>query len=253
MVSVITPLYNAERFIESCIISVQNQSYISWELLIIDDHSDDNSLDIAKFYAQNDHRITIRSLKENRGVAYCRNLATEMAQGAFISFLDADDYWHFEKLEKHVSFMLKHSCAVSFSSYTLVDEIGMPLKRIIALPKVSYEKQLRNNYIGNLTGIYNANKIGKIFSPNLRKRQDWAVWLEAIKRSEQPALGLQKDLAFYRLNKNSLSANKFNLIKYNFNFYRRHLQYSFPKATYAMLLFFWEYFFVRNKQIKAIK
>lgn len=252
LVSIITPLYNSEKYIEQCILGVQNQTYEFWELLIIDDHSDDDSLDIVKLFAQNDPRIMITSLQENKGAAYCRNMATESAQGEFISFLDADDFWHPEKLEKQVKFMLENSCDVSFSSYVQVDETGIPLRIITALPELSFEKQLRNNYIGNLTGIYNANSLGKIFSPNLRKRQDWAVWLEAIKRYGNPALGLQENLGFYRVNKNSLSSNKLNLIKHNFNFYRQHLDYSIPKSSYAMAVFFWEYFVVRRKQIKEV-
>lgn len=253
LVSIITPLYNSERYIEQCILSAQNQTYKLWELIIIDDSSDDASLEIAKLFAKNDPRIKITNFSENRGAAHCRNIATEMAKGEFISFLDADDYWHPQKLEKQVQFMQENSCQVSYTSYVKVDENGKALKRILAMPDLSFQKQLRNNYIGNLTGMYNARKLGKIFSPNLRKRQDWAVWLEAIERSGESALGLQEDLGYYRINKNSLSANKLQLIKHNFNFYKQHLDYSYPKATFAMFFFFWEYFIVRRRQMEEIE
>ena len=123
---------------------------------------------------------------------------------------------------------------------------------LVALPSLSYQKQHTNNYIGNLTGIYHARSLGKIFSPNIRKRQDWAVWLEAIKKSGQVAVGIQEDLAFYRVRKGSMSSSKVKLVKYNFQFYRNYLKYSWGKSVVCLLRFFWEYFLVRPKYIKKL-
>ncbi len=254
LVSIITPLYNAASFISETIQSVQNQSYQNWEHLIIDDASTDESLRIAEEYASSDARICIIRNTDNVGAAVCRNKATDVAKGDFIAFLDADDLWLPEKLEKQVNFMLANDVAVAFSNYTHIDAKGKSLnKRIKALPKLSYKKQLRNNYIGNLTGIYHATKIGKIIAPELRKRQDWGVWLEAIKRSGEPATGLQEDLAKYRVHGGSMSANKSGLVKYNFNFYRKHLGYSWLHSTLLLGQFFWEYFINRPKHIEHIK
>lgn len=100
--------------------------------------------------------------------------------------------------------------------------------------------------------MYNADAIGKIPSPAIRKRQDWAVWLEAIKRSGKPALGIQKDLALYRVREDSISSNKSKLVKYNYRFYREHLGYSSIKASWHLMKFFWEYFFVRPKYIERL-
>jgi glycosyltransferase involved in cell wall biosynthesis len=253
LVSIITPLYNAASFISETIQSAQNQSYQHWEHLIVDDASSDTSLSIAERYASSDSRIRIIKNAANQGAAVCRNQATKVAKGDYIAFLDADDLWHPAKLEKQVAFMLANDASVSYTSYTQIDVKGNSLKRRIkALPSLSYRKQLRNNYIGNLTGIYHVAEIGKIVAPNLRKRQDWGVWLEAIKRSDKPALGIQEDLAMYRVHHNSMSSNKGSLVEYNFNFYRKHLGYSWMRSVLMLGQFFWEYFVNRPKLIEQL-
>ncbi|OAB80215.1 glycosyltransferase family 2 protein [Cochleicola gelatinilyticus] len=250
LVSIITPMYNAAPYIEKTIQSLQKQSYLHWEQIIVDDASTDNSVEIAEMLSAKNARIKIIKLSENKGAAYCRNLATEAAKGSMIAFLDADDLWHEDKLELQLRFMDQNNCLVSYTSYFHINDKGdKALKRIKALPSVSYEKELTNNYIGNLTGMYNVEVLGKILAPDIRKRQDWAVWLEAIKRSEKPAMGLQKDLAFYRIHEGGMSSKKRSLIKYNFQFYRNHLGYSQVGSLWRLSKFFWEYFFVRPNQI----
>ena len=252
LVTIITPLYNAQDFITQTIESIQAQTYQNWEQIIVDDLSTDSSVAIVKELAAKDGRIQLLTLSQNCGAAEARNKATELASGDYIAFLDADDCWHPEKLQKQITFMKTHNCDVSFTSYVQMDEAGKPLgKRIKALPKLSYTKQHLNNYIGNLTGIYKAAEIGKIIAPSIRKRQDWAVWLEAIKKSGKPALGIQEDLAYYRVRSDSISANKMNLIKYNFQFYRAYLGYSWLKSAICLVRFFLEYFFVRTKYIET--
>ena len=253
LVSIITPLYNAENYIITTIKSIQKQTYSHWEHIIVNDCSTDNSLQIVEALAKKDTRIKISTLSRNSGAAQSRNKATELATGDYIAFLDADDLWHPEKLEKQLHFMQENNAMVSYTNYLHIDEEGKPLgKRIKALPELSYKKQHSNNYIGNLTGIYKASEIGKIIAPNIRKRQDWAVWLEAIKKSNTPALGLQEDLAYYRVREGSISSNKLNLVKYNFRFYKEYLGYSWIKSAFCLLRFFYEYFFVRTKWIEKI-
>ncbi|MEZ4778123.1 MAG: glycosyltransferase family 2 protein [Flavobacteriaceae bacterium] len=253
LVSIITPTFNSEAYIQQTIASVQAQTYSNWEHILVDDASLDNSGSMVEEIANVDFRIKFIQLKKNQGAAYCRNLATEKANGTFIAFLDSDDYWHPEKLEKQISLMLKQDQWVSFTNYLHIDEEGKSLKkRILVMPKLSYRKQLLNNYIGNLTGIYNVEKLGKIIAPNIRKRQDWAVWLEAIKRSGKSALGIQEDLAYYRVRKDSISANKLKLVKYNYLFYRS-LGFNIVKSGWYLLRFFCEYFLVRPKYIQSLK
>jgi glycosyltransferase involved in cell wall biosynthesis len=253
LVSIITPLYNAEKYIAETISSVQNQTYFNWELIIVDDSSTDTSVEIAEAFSKKDARIKLVKSEVNSGAAVCRNRATEMANGQFIAFLDSDDLWHPEKLQKQLSFMALKNCDVSFTSYLHIDENSKPLnKRIKALKSLSYDKQHSNNYIGNLSGMYNASVLGKIIAPNIRKRQDWAVWLEAIKRSGKPALGLQEDLAYYRVRQGSISAKKVHLVSYNFQFYRNYLGHNWLASCFYLLRFFWEYFFIRPGQIEKL-
>lgn len=251
LISIIMPLYNAAVFLEIAVQSVLKQSYTQWELLIVNDVSTDDSLKIAEKFAEKDERIRLFSTEVNQGAAYCRNLATQNAKGDYIAFLDADDFWFPEKLLLQLRFMQKNACAVSFHDYVQVDEAGKSLgKRIKALPILPYKKQLKNNYIGNLTGMYNVKKLGKIEIKFLRKRQDWALWLEAIRRAKKPALGMSKSLAAYRITQSSLSANKWKLIRYNYLFYRDYLNYSTPKASIYFVQFLWEYFVIRPRQIE---
>lgn len=251
LVSIITPLYNAEAYITHTIKSIQSQTYPHWEHIIVNDCSTDTSLQIVEELAKKDPRIKVVTLSRNSGAAQSRNKATELAQGAYIAFLDSDDLWHPEKLEKQLRFMQENKVVVSYTSYVHIDEAGAPIgRRIKALPKLTYKKQHTNNYVGNLTGIYKASEIGKIIAPNIRKRQDWAVWLEAIKKSNRPALGLQEDLAYYRIREDSMSSNKVDLIKYNFRFYKEYLGYSWITSACYLLRFFYEYFFVRTTWIE---
>lgn len=253
LISIVTPVYNASDFIEQTVNSVLFQTYPHWELILIDDASTDGSDRICAEISKTDPRIHFEAQLINKGAAFCRNRATELATGEFIAFLDSDDFWTPDKLEIQVDFMQRTDCDVSFSNYLHVDEEGNPLnRRVVALPVLSYQKQLRNNYIGNLTGMYRNGRIGKVFSPRLRKRQDWGLWLEAIKRSGKPALGIKRDLAFYRLRKDSMSTNKFRLVKYNFLFYRDYLGQSFPNALFSLGRFFIEHFFVRPRYIEKI-
>lgn len=253
LVSIITPLYNAENYITATLKSIKNQTYTHWEHIIVNDVSTDTSLQIVKDFAKKDTRIKVVTLSRNSGAAHSRNKATELATGDYIAFLDADDLWHPEKLEKQLRFMEEHNAAVSYTSYVHINEAGEPLgKRIKALPELTYKKQHSNNYIGNLTGIYKASEIGKIIAPSIRKRQDWAVWLEAIKKSNRPAIGLQEDLAYYRVHEASMSSNKLNLVKYNFKFYNKYLGYSWGKSAFYLVRFFYEYFFVRIKWIEKV-
>ncbi|QAA83233.1 glycosyltransferase family 2 protein [Aequorivita sp. H23M31] len=253
LVSIVTPVYNSEKFLEAALTSVQNQTYSNWELILIDDGSTDSSESIAREFYLEDSRIIFEKLPLNKGAAIARNRAIDLAKGDFIAFLDSDDFWAPDKLEIQLGFMQKKKCDVSFSNYLLIDEDGNSLKRrIVAMPVLTYKTQLRNNYIGNLTGMYCSRTLGKVYSPLLRKRQDWGLWLEAIKKSGKPALGIQVDLAYYRKRKNSVSTNKFGLLKYNFLFYKCYLSQSTPKAIYSMGQFLREYFLVRPKYIKNL-
>lgn len=254
LVSIIIPAYNVEAFIAETIKSVQAQTYQNWEMLITDDLSHDQTRQVIKAFMKTDKRIKLFCLDNNQGPAVARNNSIKNAKGQFIAFLDADDIWYPQKLDVQVKAMLKSKTEVSFSSYQHIDEYGNNLNLTIqAMPSLSYTKLLKNNYIGNLTGMYDASKLGKIYNPQLKKRQDWCLWLQALQKSKKPALGIQQVLAKYRIRKNSISSNKLQLLKYNFQVYHQYLNYNLLKSMIYLLVFLAEYFLVRPKYIQKDK
>lgn len=253
LVSIVMPAYNAEDFIAKSMASVQSQTYENWELLIIDDNSTDKTAAIAKNFQKNDSRIKLIPLPTNQGAGVVRNIGIKATQGEFISFLDADDLWKSNKLQTQVEFMLKNDIFVSYSSYELIDEDGNSLNKMISAKKdLRLKKMLKANYIGNLTGMYNAKKLGKIYCPPIRKRQDWAMWIKAVQKAGM-AKGISEPLAKYRVRKDSISGNKLEMLGYNFRVYREVLNFSTVKSGIFFTQFLWEQFFVKPKQTVALK
>ncbi len=252
LVSVIMPAYNCEAFISEAIQSVINQTYPNWELLIIDDASVDAGPEIMQSWRDQDSRIHFLRNKENKGTHHTRNKGIEASTGKFIAFLDADDRWKHDKLEKQLKLMDEENLSACFSSYDLIDENGNPAnKKIEALPVMNYEKLLKANYVGNLTGMFDVSQLGKIYAPDIRKRQDWALWLEVIKAGG-PMIGIKESLAYYRIRKGSISNNKIAMLKYNFSVYHKVLGYNFFNSCWRMLVFLREQFFVKSRQEKQL-
>ncbi len=251
LVSVVMPSYNSEAFITESIQSIINQSYSYWELLVVDDASTDATPEIIQEFASKDSRIRLIKNSSNLGTHHSRNKGIEAASGDFISFLDSDDQWKPRKLEIQLKTLSNENIAACFSSYDLISETGQKLNRHVrALPVLTYDKLLKANYVGNLTGIYNATILGKIYCPEIRKRQDWGLWLKVIEEGG-PMEGIQESLAVYRVRRNSISNNKFEMLKYNFKVYHRVLNYSFFSSMWMMLIFLKEQFFVKSRQIKT--
>ncbi|MBU3820666.1 glycosyltransferase [Flavobacteriaceae bacterium XHP0103] len=254
LVSIITPMYNSEAFISETIKSVINQTYTNWELLLIDDGSLDITIQVVTPFLEEYPNIKLIQNKENLGAAISRNKGIQAAKGDYIAFLDADDMWKSKKLEKQIAFMETNNCDMCFSSYDLINERGEPLNKMIkALKALSYHKLLKSNYVGNLTGIYNVKVLGKITSPDLMKRQDWLLWLKVLEKSSKPAFGIQEPLAYYRVRKDSLSSNKWDLLKYNYWVYKKGLGFSTLTSVYRMLIFLIEHVFVKSRQVVISK
>ncbi|MDR5591383.1 glycosyltransferase family 2 protein [Christiangramia sp. SM2212] len=252
LVSVIMPAFNSEAYITESIQSVINQSHQNWELLVIDDASTDATAEIVKSFSAGDHRIQLLTNSTNSGTHHSRNKGIKAASGVYIAFLDADDLWKPEKLSKQLMVLSKPNVAACFSSYDLIDEKGNHLnKKVQALPILHYEKLLKANYVGNLTGIYNVDILGKVYCPQISKRQDWALWLKVIDEGG-PIEGIQESLAVYRIRKNSISTNKLEMLKYNFKVYHNILNFGFFKSIWKMMIFLREQFFVKSKQVKTI-
>lgn len=253
LVSIITPTYNSEKFIAQTIISVLNQSYTNWEMIIVDDCSTDKTQQIITSYQEKDYRIKLIKLDKNSGAGVARNEAIIISKGRFIAFLDSDDLWKSTKLEKQINFLLSNNLPFTFSFYDCIDEDGKLLnKRIEAPETLTYRQLFFCNFIGNLTGIYDVNYFGKIPISTIRKRQDWIVWLTILKKIKK-ARPIPESLAFYRVRKNSISSSKINLLKHNLKVYRLHHKLNVIAATFCMIGFLFTQLLIKPLYIKKIK
>ncbi len=233
IVSIITPLFNGEKVIQDCIESVLSQTFISWELIIVDDCSTDEGVEVVNQYQAQDERIKLLQNSENLGVGLSRNRGIEVASGRFIAFLDCDDYWYPDKLTAQLTFMQQQHSAFSYTAYTPVDEQGQHLGYdVIAPTKLTFKALCRNNYIGCLTVMYDVKALGKRYFPAIRRRQDWALWLEILKETDGD--GLDQPLAYYRHSAGSLSRNKLRLLKDNYLVYRNQLKQPALQSLISM-------------------
>lgn len=252
LVSIITPSYNSEKFIAQTIRSVQAQTYTNWELLIVDDCSTDQTKAIVKSF-QDDKRVTFHQLSKNSGAGVARNQAVEMAGGRFIAFLDSDDLWKPEKLEKQIRFMFEGQLPFTFSFYDCIDEDGNQLHKRIEAPKtLRYYQLFFCNFVGNLTGIYDTAFFGRIPISGIRKRQDWMVWLTVLKKIRK-ARPVPESLAFYRIRDNSISASKMGLLEHNFAVYRQFHRLSIFTSLCCMIGFLFVQLLVKPRYVKKIK
>ncbi len=235
LVSIITPAYNCEKYISETIESVIAQTYQNWEMIIVDDCSKDNTLEVIKTYAEKDDRIKWHRLEVNSGAAIARNTAVSKAKGKYVAFIDSDDMWLEMKLEKQVFFMEENNYNFTCTSYSKINELGNPIKKAVkAKPKSHYKKILANNTIGNSTAMYNAKELGYVTIPNIKKRNDFVMWLKILKK-EKYVYGISEPLAQYRIRNGSLSNGKKGLIKYQWYVYREIEKISFIKSSYYLL------------------
>lgn len=219
LVSIIMPTYNCGAFIEETIKSVLNQTYDDWELIITDDCSSDNTKDVVSKYLK-DKRIKYNRFSKNSGPAAARNNSMKLAVGEYMAFLDSDDLWETNKLEKQLAFMKENDFNFTCTAYEQIDENGNSLNKIInPKTKANYNRILLDCPVGNSTVMYNVSKLGKFEVPNIRKRNDDALWLQILKK-EKYIYGTNDVLMKYRVRSNSVSSNKLSLIKYHWQLYR---------------------------------
>lgn len=236
-ISIITPVYNCEKLIEKTIECVLNQTYKNWEWLLVDDCSPDDSAIIIKKYAKNDNRIKYFKLSENSGAAVTRNKALAESTGRFVAYLDADDLWKNDKLEKQVKFMLENQYSFTCTDYEKITETGNSLNKIIKIPKkVDYNLFLRNTIIQTVGVMVDTKLTGKelLKMPNIRRRQDAATWCQLLKNGHD-CYECPENLSYYRVVTNSLSSNKFKAIKMNWYWYRKIEKLSLWKACYCFI------------------
>lgn len=240
LVSIITPTYNSANFVHETIKSIINQIYKNWELLITDDCSNDNTVEIVKQYILNDQRIKLFELKENSGAGVARNNSIKHAKGRFIAFCDSDDIWKPQKLNKQLNFLKSKSLSFTFCSYDVINENGDFIKMIKAPLELSFSKLLNNNYVGCLTAIYDQEALGKLYMSEMRKRQDWTLWLKILKLTGNTS-GQIESLALYRDRSKSISSNRFEMLKYTWLIYSRELGFSFTKSFFYLIIFLFYY------------
>lgn len=235
LVSIITPTYNSKRFIKETIDSVISQTCTNWELIIVDDHSSDNSAEYIKKLIKNDARIRFFVLEQNMGAAEARNKALEIAKGKYIAFLDSDDIWLSNKLEQQLNFMQKNNYAFTFTAYRLFSENGTHEYGIIHVPKeIDYNGYCKNTIIGCLTVMIDKEQTGDFRMKNISSSHDMALWLEIMKRGHK-VYGLDEVLAKYRLVSNSNTAKKYKAAKDVWKVYREIEKLSLIKSSWYFI------------------
>lgn len=240
LVSIIMPAYNCEDFIAQSVDSVLAQSLEDWELLIVDDCSADSTYEVLLPYLERDPRIRYTRLTEKRGAQGARTQAIAQARGKYIAFLDSDDLWEKRKLEKQTAFMRAGERAFSATAYAQIDEKGEKRGAAFYPPeRTDYAKMLRlSNPIGNSTVMYDQEKLGKYVVPDIKKRNDFALWLQILKDCDC-CYGMEEVLTFYRVRAGSVSANKLSQAKYHWQLYREIEGFSFWKSAKYMLCWAW--------------
>jgi teichuronic acid biosynthesis glycosyltransferase TuaG len=223
LVSIVTPVYNIGNFLKETVDSVLTQSYKNWELLLIDDNSSDDSADIIRMYEKKDSRIKGFYLPENKGAGNSRNVGLDNADGEYIAFLDSDDLWLPDKLEQQVNFFKnRKEVQILYSWYSIIDEKGAESVYFKAPSKLNFARLKYNNYILTSTLICTKQAVANIRFSLMRVRQDWVFFLDILK-GESYAYCIPKVLVKYRKMANSLSSNRFKLIKPNFDIFKSYL------------------------------
>lgn len=232
LISVITPVHNSAEFITETIKSVQDQTNPNWEMILIDDFSEDISVKIIKELMESDSRIKLLENEKNSGPAITRNRGIKVAKGDFITFLDGDDIWSPTFLETSLKTCLKNNYEFVFSSYKRLDEELQPLLNDFIVPeKVNYKQLLKACPIPCLTAFIDIRRIGKFYMPIMDKRQDWGLWLAILKKVDY-AYGIKEPLAVYRMRKNSVSRSKRKLIPYVWKIYRQVEGFNVLQSSY---------------------
>ena len=234
LVTIITPAYNAAAYIAETIESVLAQTYTNWEMLIVNDCSKDNTVEIVQSYVEKDKRIKLINLKQNSGAAAARNTAIQNAKGRYIAFLDSDDFWKKEKLQKQIEFMKKNCYAFTFTSYEHFKETKENFQHQVQIPKsLNYNQALKGNQIGCLTVMLDRKQISNIHFTT-QKHEDYILWLNILKQGIT-AYGIQESLALYRTgNTKSISGNKMQSALWTWKVYRESQMLSVVKSIYYM-------------------
>ncbi len=239
LISIIIPVYNSEKYIEETIQCILNQTYQNWELIFVDDSSKDRSVLLIKNYQ--DKRMHLYQNKENMGPAYTRNQGIVKARGRYLAYMDADDLWDKNKLEKQLLFMKEKGCAFSFTGYEFAGEDGMRNGKVVHVPaSVDYKYALKHTIISTITVMFDREQIPDdiLYMPLNARGEDTATWWKIL-RHGYLAYGIDEPLSVYRRHGGSRSANKLDAVYGTWKMYRNCEHLSIWKSGY----FFCHYVF----------
>lgn len=246
-ISIIMPTFNSGDTLVQSIESILSQSYPDWELLITDDCSTDNTFDIIESYQEKDSRIKGFKNNFNSGAAVTRNNSIGKASGEFIAFLDSDDLWLPDKLEKQIAFMKNNKISFSFTAFSTIDSSGHSLGKTVDLQgeniSFSYQDMLKKKAtLGCSTVMFKKESFDDFFMPLIRTGQDYALWLKLLKGGSRAYL-INEVLTFYRILPNSISRNKLKKCKRQWQIYRDIEKLSLHKAIECFTFYAWRAIF----------
>ncbi len=246
VVSIITPLYNAVRFVEQTIQSVLAQTYPYWEMIVVNDGSTDGGELIVERYAASDNRIKLIN-QSRKGSATARNTGLREAQGRFISFLDSDDLWSPEFLQSQIEYLKEKNAAIVYSGYRRIDENNHEcLSPFMPPPQATYRDLLKTCSIACITVLYDTDILGKVYmceNRNLDLREDYVLWLTILKKTDIIYCN-QKYLAYYRITDSQKSGSKWKMVIPQYRVYRISERLNVFKSLYYMMC--WTYNGIRK-------
>lgn len=235
LVSIIVPVYNVKNYIVETMDCVRNQTYPQWELLLVEDGSSDGTVEIIEAYLEQakDTRIKLIKLPANMGAAKARNHGLFKAQGRYIAYLDSDDLWMPNKLERELAFMEEKQAAFAFTGYEFADENGKGTGKVVRVPEtLSYKEALKNTTIFTTTVMFDTERISKeLLEMPVMKSEDTALWWKVL-RGGYTAYGLDENLVKYRRVGRSLSSNKLEALRRIWNLYRKAEGMSVLSSAY---------------------
>lgn len=243
LVSVIMPAKDSGRYIEAAIESVVAQEYPWWELLVIDDHSVDQTAEITISYSARDPRVVHLPLgaADAKGAAAARNHGISQARGRYIAFLDSDDLWYPKKLSIQLAALESRNAVLCYSGYRKMYDDGSVGRGVIQVPQTtSYSDLLNSNVIACSTVVFDTSVVGKIFVPEVVAEsahyfEDYAMWLRIARKlvkRERSFVGINEPLVIYRVRKGSISHDKWRAARYTWRVYRRIEGIPFHSAMY---------------------
>lgn len=237
LISIVMPAYNAEKTISQAIHSVIAQTYRQWELLVVNDQSNDNTKNIVLALAELDKRIRYIENRGNLGVSETRNRGVSLAQGQWIAFLDSDDMWEQEKLAIQADFLMKSGARFTFTGSAFMDQEGNRLDYCLNVPsKVSFRQLLKQNVISCSSTLIEKNLLEKYPMASGNMHEDYATWLNVLKNEHIDACGIDKPLLIYRVSTGSKSGDKGKAALMHWRVYR-HIGLPILPAMYYFLFY----------------